>query len=354
MFTNEGLKLAGFAPITDDAPISATFSRVEVFRARGFTLDDDVIIIRRSERLRGVRFNLAIGNSLNKICRELIDDDFSPDEPKWLKDNSTSPPFLVVHQGPTEVCTSSAGHWGRFDGHLVTYGAFSELRAKLRKEAARLIPQLLSSMTSNFFHLPEHVRFDSIYADTVARTTSGEQLTDMTMEAKADIFVSRHRQETEISQLVSTALELAGSITNRAAEYFYLASKEPDELKAFLFYFLCIEVQIHKTFSKVDREKGLATHLMPHPFLPSAIQQLFASATNTNGLKERFIWCAACAWKNLTDADLVKFCDLKDVRNDIAHGRRETVTTHDVRLARELASKVLAATRADSTAVDQP
>jgi hypothetical protein len=353
MFTNEGLKLAGFSPITADTPISATFSRVEAFRAQGFTVDDEVLIVRRSGRLRGVRFNIALSNSLNRICRELVDDDFSPDEPKWLKENQASPPFVVVHQGPTDVGAALAGHWGRFDGHLVTYGAFSDIRARLREEAMRLIPQLLTSLSSHFSQLPEQIRFDSIYADIIGRTTSGEQLTDITMEANATISVSSHRQGSEIAHLVSNALEGAGSIAHSAADYFYLASKEKDALKAFLFFFLSIEVQVHKTFLQVDREKGLEMQLAPLSALPSAGRQLFASVTNTKELKERFIWCAVCAWRSLTDSDVIAFSDLKELRNAIAHGRRATVTSQHVRLAHGLAAKVLAQTRASSLMAGQ-
>lgn len=68
MLTNEGLKLAGFQPIAADTQISARFHRLEVFKAEGFTLDDDCLLIRRSESVRGVKFDLALGNSLNRIC----------------------------------------------------------------------------------------------------------------------------------------------------------------------------------------------------------------------------------------------------------------------------------------------
>lgn len=74
MLTLEGIRAAEFDPITSESKIAARFHRLEVFRVLGLTLDD-AVLVRHSGKLRGITFDVALGNSVNNICRALLVDD---------------------------------------------------------------------------------------------------------------------------------------------------------------------------------------------------------------------------------------------------------------------------------------
>lgn len=341
MLTLEGIRAAGFDPITNDTKIAARFHRIEVFRVSGFTLDDTVLM-RHSHHLRGLTFDVALSNSVNRICRSLLADDFVADEDKWREEKNVSPPYLVVHFGPTDLIEASSGHQGRFDGHLVTYETFSNVRSQMREQSERLIPQLIAALTAHFAQFPENIKFDPIQANTIGLTTSGESLTDVSLHANASISVSRHRREPEIAAILQGALAQADRITHKAAEYFYLACKEADSLKRFLFLFLALEVHTHKSFKRIEHQKQIDAMTFLPERVKVATRTLFSSVASGTTLKERFVWCAMSVWTGLTDSDVEDFSELKGLRDDIAHGRKNVVTGEEVRKAHNLVSKVLA------------
>jgi hypothetical protein len=49
-------------------------------------------------------------------------------------------------------------------------------------------------------------------------------------------------------------------------------------------------------------------------------------------IKEQFVWCAVCVWSALDDADMSEFAELKALRDDIAHGRKDVVRSHGFKI----------------------
>jgi hypothetical protein len=52
----------------------------------------------------------------------------------------------------------------------------------------------------------------------------------------------------------------------------------------------------------------------------SLLRFLTAQREKRTSLRDRFVWCALCAWTHLDDADVDAFAHLKKIRDDIAHG----------------------------------
>jgi hypothetical protein len=337
------LEMAGFEPIADLQSLAARFYGLEVFKIHGFTVDNDCVISSKDLNVRGVCCDLAIGNSLNAGCRELFDDDFIENEGEWLQQRMAVPPFLMVRIGPTRLVIPQGGHMRRIsDKEIATYEAFTEAKATVSNWTHRRVsPQLITALTAQFAKLPEVIQFESIYYGAVGVTERGETLNDFTLKAHVELQVSHHRTRTEINEILKVALNGANSITQRSADYFLLATKETDELKAFLFYFLSIEVHVYKTYKRLDRAAHLTTLLSLPERVPAATQSLFSCARDRDDLRDQFVWCVLCAWVELRDDDVETFCQLKELRNDIAHGRVDSVTRDQVRFARQLAAKVL-------------
>jgi|GEM_PF-1030247 len=341
MLTLEGLKHLGFEPITQATSFSAVFHRLDVLRIHGFTLDDACLVEKRQQLIRGVTFSFGLGNSINELCRRLVDDDYTPDETAWLKEKKLAPPFLVVHLGPTERVTAEAGHSRRHENQLVTYNAFAESRLELKSLSRRLLPQITACLTSQFATYPELVSFEEADTTTFGITDQGETLFDFVIHGNATVSVSRHRRGEEILALLESALSDQNGIAPRAAEYYYLALKEKDELKDFLFFFLSLEVFTHRTFKGLRHQQYIASMVKPPADLANAGAQFFSISESSKSLKERFVWCAMCVWNGITDSDVDSFSKLKRLRDDIAHGNTSSVSRDHVREARALASKVL-------------
>lgn len=336
------LEMAGFELITDLQSLAARFFGLEVFKIHGFTVDD-CVISSKDLKVRGVSCDVAIANSLNAGCRELFDDDFIENEAEWLQQRKAVPPFLMVRIGPTDLVVPKGGHMRRIsDKEIATYEAFTETKATVSNWTHRRVaPQLITALTAQFAKLPELIRFESIYYGAVGVTERGETLNDFTLRAHVELQVSHHRTRSEIIEILEVALNGANAITHRSADYFLLATKETDDLKAFLFYFLSIEVHVYKTYKRLDRAAHLKTLLSLPERARAATQSLFSCVKDRDDLRDQFVWCVLCAWAELQDDDVETFCQLKELRNDIAHGRVDSLTRDQVQLARQLAAKVI-------------
>lgn len=116
---------------------------------------------------------------------------------------------------------------------------------------------------------------------------------------------------------------------------------EEDALKRFLYFFLSIEVQVHRTFKTIDHR----AHLDALSLLDNQIQitstSFFGDAVKRwTNLKDRLIWCARCVWTDLTQADIIEFARLKRIRDGIAHGDIATPSIGDVTAIENFAIKL--------------
>jgi hypothetical protein len=85
----------GFRPLSEPASIAARFHALHVYEIQGF-LVDDASLPAQAGAVAGRPYQLAVGGSVNAVCRTLIDDDLADSEEEWQKEHKCTPPYLLT------------------------------------------------------------------------------------------------------------------------------------------------------------------------------------------------------------------------------------------------------------------
>ena len=111
--------------------------------------------------------------------------------------------------------------------------------------------------------------------------------------------------------------------------------------EAISIFFLSIEVQTHQTFRKIKHQDQLANLSLPDDRIQLTSASFFGDSVRSwTSLKDRFLWCAHCAWTDLVQADVIEFARLKRTRDGIAHGDITVPGGNDVLAVEKLAIRL--------------
>lgn len=336
------MKAMGFRPFAEGEEIAATFSSVTVFEARGVTLEGDIPEV-SSGIAAGVAYRLAVSTSLNRGCIALLDDAFTDNEEDWKNENKCQGPFVLVQIGPTSEHRCSSGQLKtEKDGSTTTYDSFPSARAELAQLESHALPPIISALTCVLNEDARYVALRKISRASAGRTPRGALVHDLRMEMHAELYTSYKIDSSRLSEKLSLATSLASTLNPKASRFFALGLAEEYQLKRFLYFFLALEVETHAVFGRIDHAAALTKLLdsaASHGRSTSTLLQ--KQLDNLKNLHDRFVWCAACAWPKLTEADIDQFKELKGTRDDIAHGSASEPPPGFARLAELLAHKVL-------------
>lgn len=341
-FSNEVMQAMGFRDFAEDEPITAAFSSVTVYEARGITLPDGNAEV-LGGRVAGVDYKLATAASVNDACAALVADTFTEDEGEWKKENKCQGPFVLILLGPTQEHTCSNGRIKlEEDGSATTYDCFPGVRMELAQLESRALAPIVSGLTCVLNEESRYVALRKIARASAGRTRGGLVLHDIRMEFRAEMYTSYNLVNPQLTEKLNHARNLTATLNPKASRFFALGLAEEDQLKRFLYFFLALEVETHATFGRIDHAAALARLVdVAAARTQSAAKLLGAQVDNLKNLYDRFVWCATCVWKKLDDADISQFKALKKARDDIAHGSASEPPLGYARQAELLAHKVL-------------
>lgn len=342
MITNSGLEMMGFQPIQAAMTFAASFHLIKIDELRGVVLPEEVLGTITIHQ--GPGYRLTIGRSVNEMCRALMGDDFTDDEPKWQKETGSSPPYTMLHLGPTEVFTATDGHWMRKDGQLVTHGCFRKAKQELAAQEALVVGPALTALCVAFADLPNPVELRPCAREITGITEQGESLHDLEIRLSATAYVSQRVAPEEAARRVERAIRLQKTFEASVVRFYYAGMIETDAMKRFLFFFLFLERLTHSTFRTIDHRvasKGL--YNVPLRLVETGAEYLTSAQEGAKTLMQRFMWCALLVWTNLTDDDIREFQLLKTERDRISHGERISAEVSLAKRAQRLASSVLGA-----------
>lgn len=313
------LESMGFHLLSEPDSISARFHCLHVYKIQGFTLDG-VTLHPQSGVIDNRSFQLAVGTSVNAICRLLVNDDLVENEQEWQTQAKCIPPYLVVHFGPSEDHVF-AGTRGDVDGPIIqTYDGFRVARTEMDAWGAAVLPSLLTGFVSGFSAQVQRVKISTIHRVFYGLTNDGRTLSDTRLTGSGHAYGSIHLDSEQISTNLAEAINIAGRIKRKVARFFHLAMQEDDPLKRFLFYFLAVEIQTHETFKSMGLPRDSLLGSPPERATASAQFLVEPPRESWKSVQDRFIWCVLSEWHHLTDADVEVFRRLKGVRDKIAHG----------------------------------
>jgi hypothetical protein len=338
--THYALEVLGYRRRREDESVSAAFSSVHAYEVQGVSPSPG-LLIEANGTIGGIDYRLAFSESLNAAALRVASDNFADDEPAWAKEHRCSPPYLLIHIGPTPTHTMTGDFLKDESFGLQTYDAFIPARRELREMEGKVVPTLLSALACTFGTLRNPVRFRELERAVVGKTADGKTVFDFGLEFRAELRVGQVVPAPDLQDLMRRATELATRINPKIAHFYYLALKEDDPLKRFLHLFLTIERQTHAVFNTTDHRSHMDR-------LVRAPERLHATGASFFGkqherwtsLQDRFIWCALTIWTHLTDDDVDSFVKVKKVRHQLAHGEIVAPSAEAVMLVERVAAKL--------------
>lgn len=319
-FSNEVMQAIGFRDFAEDETVTATFSSVTVYEARGVNLPAGTTEL-SGGKVAGVDYKLAAGASVNDACSALIADVFTDNEDEWKKENKCQGPFVLVLLGPTQEheCTSGRIKFEE-DGSATTYDCFPGIRTELALLESRALAPIVSGLTCVLNETARYVTLRKIARASVGRTTGGLVVHDIRMELRAEIYTAYNLANPQLTEKLDLAKTLTARLNPKASRFFALGLAEEDQFKRFLYFFLALEVETHATFGRIDHAAAIAKLLDSSSTHTQTKILLGAQVDDLKSLYDRFVWCATCVWPKLNDTDIANFKTLKGARDDIAHG----------------------------------
>ena len=295
--------------------------------------------------IAGVNYRVAVGATLNETCMALTSDVYVENEDEWRKHKACVGSFVLIQIGPTQSYTITEGQTKtEMDGSVTTFDSFPGLKNDLAALEAAALPPLLTSLSGLLCAQDRRLELRRIDRTSEGRTDAGRLIHDISFQASGTAHVTQGISEQQLKTGLQAAAILVPQLNPKAARFFALGLGEDDELKKFLYFFLTLEVQTHAAFARIDHAGAFQKLLDPaSPSNPSVVALLQRQADQLRNLFDRFVWCTACAWSGIDDADVEQFKRLKSARDDIAHGSVHAPPSGYARLAEQLALKVLRA-----------
>ncbi|MCA6218092.1 hypothetical protein KGA65_16270 [Ideonella sp. B7] len=140
-FSNQLMEAMGFRELAESEAISASFSSVTVYEARGIALVEGTTEVSQG-MVAGVNYRLVVGSSVNTACTALIADVFVENEEEWKRESKSQGPFVLVLIGPTQEHKCATGRMRtEQDGSVTTYDCFPSVRVELSQLESRALPR---------------------------------------------------------------------------------------------------------------------------------------------------------------------------------------------------------------------
>lgn len=341
-FSDEVMRAMGFREFAVGESVAAAFSSVTVYEARGIALATGTTHV-TAGTVANVAYRLAASPSVNEGCLALLNDTFTDNEEEWRVEKKCQGPFVLVQVGPTAEHTCSNGRLKtEADGSTTTFDCFPAVRAELAQLETQALPAILSALTCALNEDDKYVVLRKVVRASAGRTSTGLLVRDIRIELQAEAHTAYNLPLAGLMQKLEAAKSIAPNLNPKASRFFALGLGEDDQLKKFLYFFLAIEVETHAAFGRIDHEAGIKKLTSTTTSQrESTVHLLRTQADQLRNLYDRFVWCAACTWTNLPEADVVQFKKLKQARDNIAHGSTSEPPTGFARSAELLARKIL-------------
>lgn len=341
------LEKIGFEKLPEGELVEATFYSIHIFNIWGITFEDGKIVDFTWDEDGGA-IKLAFGNDLNEMCRKLNGDVLIDDLEQWKKERECTRSFMVVLLGPTKEHSVKGCYLQKSESFTTTYDCFETARDELQLLASKALPKLLTALACQLSSSLKTVSFNQVEHTFFGETAEGRRIFDLQFKANVRVGVSTQLDENGLVAAVEQASQLEKELDPKITKFFHLGMTEEDPLKAFLFFFLALEVAILKGFKEINLKSELDAIVNYNPRIKVALRPFFEDRlvkTKSNSVKftlrEKFVWCANALWTEISDEDVVEFMAVKGIRDKISHGEISAPTQDDADRARKLTQRIL-------------
>ncbi|WP_129780370.1 hypothetical protein [Peristeroidobacter soli] len=318
--------------------IEATFRSLNIYSLAGVRCSPSTLVDVNSRTVEGTEYQAAIGFSVNDACQRLIGKRLLDDELKWSEERSCLGPYLLI-----EVRTDPVKKMGRAKDSgesITTYDMFTSEKAALGDLEKDVLPRVVLAVSGLFQVGGNQCTARHVTREVFGLTPDLRLVHDIRFSLSATGSYSRHLSEDVIRRVLDEVPSLASEIDRKVAALIYLATNEVDALKRFLFFFLAVEVETHRSFGATDvaRISSILDASLPSLAITTAFLKEQPERLKT--LKERFFWCSIFAWPGMTTTDVDEFVRLKAVRDKVSHGQLTEPPSDAVTMIEKLALRL--------------
>ena len=306
MLSNETIQAMGFREFSESEAISASFSSLTVYVARGIHLADGVTEV-SGGKVAGVGYRLAVSASLNNACTALVADVFTDTEEDWKKEKKCQGPFVLVQLGPTQEYKCASGKIKiEEDGSTTTYDCFPSVRTELAQLELSALAPIVSGLTCVLNEAGRYVALRKIDRVSVGCTPAGVVVHDIRINVRGELYTSYKLASSQLAERLGLAKNLTSKLNPKASRFFALGLAEEDQLKKFLYFFLALEIETHAVFGQIDHAAALDKFVNGiTAYGQSTVKLLQTKVDSLKNLYDRFVWCANCVWPHLNETDLL-------------------------------------------------
>jgi|GEM_PF-6865654 len=354
MLTNFALEQLGYQKYTSSDCIKARFYMFMVYQIKGISLksegtpfqifrkDDDDLVF-------------GIGNSINEMAIEFMGRTFADDEKEWCKENRVSAPFLVISIAHPHLIESKPEYWKVEDDStkrtIATFRSFQEPKDFLKKKAAKIMPNLITSLAVNFSTFNEYqltdphyqsIQFDRLFRKVYGKTDQDILVIPFTEGMIANLMKLKGINNEELQSKTQKAIQLVNKLNQRVCRYYYRAQNEKDPLNKFIYYCSVLDNHLEITaniFRGKKIRKQIESNMDRLTELNAGVK--IDSIIHAGSLKTRFILCYLLKWYELTLQDYNNFESIRIARNNVAHGGEIDEEDLPISLAEKLCIKLL-------------
>ena len=173
------LELMGFTEYPETDELQINFRITKAYSLRGMLFETDCAQKQSKVALFGVNCTSVIAQSINDACQLLTGDVFTEDEEKWLSDNETSPPFLLIHFCESTHRTLSGGFRKEEDGKICVFDAFPENVSEIQTWENDVEPRIITALTVHLSTLDRQVAILPVERSIFGTTQHGKLLLDV-------------------------------------------------------------------------------------------------------------------------------------------------------------------------------
>jgi hypothetical protein len=341
-FSDNIVQNMGFDLSEDGETIDGRFYRLEVFEILGAkiqesSLQKETILISQSS----APVSVSLGSSLNAVCHTVSGEEYVENESQWRKEKSCSGSIMIIAIGPTDFYSREVRFRKYENGQILTFDAFHDAKNELQQMSDSIIPQIVSAFSSALWTDDTSVRLLRKDICIYGRTADNLTIQDMRITMNANLSITRVVNAERAASELRRSLQTASKVDAKFAEFMHLGLIESNATLKFLSLFLFVERAIHKTFGLVNHRKALAELASGSQISPKSLEKLLGAHRATwSGLLERFTWCAITRWRNLDDADIEEFAQLKKLRDKFSHGELRSIDDGNANRMETFAKKV--------------
>lgn len=343
-FSKEMMLAMKFEEHSPPIKIHAKFGLLKIYSIKriNFVDENELRIGALNEQVR-----FGIGNSINLICQAMFDDIFIEDEKQWMQQNAVTKPLLLTYTTNDRIISKDAV-WVNFSADSVTtYDTFrneKELTDKLANKWE--VPSVLQLGAE----LSAEGRFVTILhkvTERIARTEDGRKLEDFRLTSYGNVEVS---QSVPIDDALQTIKDVSARIVElgeRVPRLMRSAIQETDNMKAFLFAWMALEVLINKNFNGKVSEFPIIDIPTKMSRWESELFKNKKRGLEITSIAQKFLYLIIFEWKIICNQDMVNFMDFKKRRDSIAHGDAVDYSQLPTTLVLELINKIIRAKSAN-------